>query len=219
MAAFAKCLPKVKPADVSETEYGLVGEPTVDMERISLFDDPTTHGVDEEVEAALQMMPDGPKRTVLYAKANTPGAGTLSGGYQGNSIYFYAMVKTVETECFVCMPTALALVCLVGQVLILNGILFKNFVASVPNIVSWHDLAVLQGLNEEKIGFVVGLVISPMILLAKLVANGEFMDVAVFAAQGHPDAQYSVGHCYRTGEGVDCNPFINISFINKSIPS
>ena len=124
---------------------------------------------------------------------------------------YYAMVRTIEEDCFIGWPTFFALLCIVGQVLVLNGILFKvhsccvsdsvpdgcransscvvapcrlaqNFVAEVPNIVSWGDLARYKGLPEEKVGFLAGLLISPIILLAKLTSNGEFMDIGVFSA-------------------------------------
>jgi hypothetical protein len=153
-----------------------------DTERISLFDEADT-AEDEEVAMALQLLPDGPRKSGLERKSSGPDAGTDDSGYQGNSIYYYAMVMTIEQRQFVCLPMLLSLICVAGQVLILNGILFKNFIASVPNITSWSDLAKLNAMDEEKIGFVVGLVISPLILLAKLMANGEFYDIAIFSAQ------------------------------------
>lgn len=147
--------------------------------RISLFDDPSTIGEDEEELAAKS----------LCKKPIAKGGGTLADDYHGNSVYFLALVKSTEMvdahglSAIFNKATAIAMVCLIGQILVLNGILFKNFVSTVPNIVSWGDLSAMPVMTEEKIGFIAGLVISPMILLAKLVSNGEFYDIAIFTAQ------------------------------------
>jgi hypothetical protein len=161
-----------------------------ETELISLYEKPDKDKLDEdssaqeeaseELRKAEEMLTgdESSKKRISLRESN----GVLKGGYVGKSIYFYAMCRTIEEGKFFTVPTLLAIMCSLGQVLVLNGILFKNFVAVIPNMNTWGDLSKMPALDQEKIGFLVGLIISPMILLAKLISNGEFLDIAVFAA-------------------------------------
>lgn len=160
----------VLPHEAEYKEYNDPGDKDKDIGRMSLFDTPETHK-DEELEEA-EKLPIPPSQ-----KANPQ-----DGAYEGKNLYFLGLVHSVQNNEFFCLQTLLALVCLVGQVLILNGVLFHNFVATVPNIVSWNDVAKMRRLPEEYIGFLAGLVLAPLILLSKLRNNAEFKDIAAFSA-------------------------------------
>ena len=107
--------------------------------------------------------------------------------HESTSIYFYAMMKSMEEGTLLNLPTIASVLCLSTQILMLHGFIFAFFIGPGSNP-DWNDWNTTFSIPEEKGGFyasissIIALVAAPAIIVVKLERTHELELTPCFRA-------------------------------------